>query len=205
MKMSWTAAATLLVGSALASGGAWAQAVVNQPAPAFSVQDASGKTVNLADFKGKHVVLEWVNPGCPFVQKHYNSGNMPATQKDAVAKGVVWLSVSSTAKEASDYKSPADLGAWQKSVSAAPTATLMDTDGKLGRAYGARTTPHMYVVDPQGKLIYAGAIDSKPSANPADIKLATNYVSQALTEALGGKPVSQAATTPYGCSVKYAT
>jgi hypothetical protein len=150
------------------------------------------------------VVLEWTNPGCPFVQKHYNSGNMPATQKDAVAKGAVWLSVSSTAKDASDYKAPADLGTWQKSVNAVPTATLMDTDGKLGKAYGARTTPHMYVIDPQGKLIYAGAIDSKPTANPADIKVATNYVGQALNEALAGKPVSQPSTTPYGCSVKYA-
>lgn len=204
MKMSWAATAVLCLGT-LATGGALAQAVVNQPAPAFSVQDASGKTVSLTDFKGKHVVLEWVNPGCPFVQKHYNSGNMPVTQKDAVAKGVVWLSVSSTAKDTSDYKSPAELGAWQKSVSAVPTATLMDTDGKVGKAYGARTTPHMYIVDPQGKLIYAGAIDSKPSANPADIKVATNYVGQALNEALAGKPVSQASTTPYGCSVKYAS
>jgi hypothetical protein len=192
MKMSWTATAVLCLGT-LAAGGAMAQAVVNQPAPAFSVQDASGKTVSLADFKGKHVVLEWVNPGCPFVQKHYNSGNMPVTQKDAVSKGVVWLSVSSTAKDTSDYKSPAELGAWQKSVSAVPTATLMDTDGKVGKAYGARTTPHMYIVDPQ------------PSANPADIKVATNYVGQALNEALAGKPVSQASTAPYGCSVKYAS
>lgn len=204
MKMSWTSAAVLCLGT-LSTTGAVAQAVVNQPAPAFSVQDTSGKTVNLADFKGKHVVLEWVNPGCPFVQKHYNSGNMPATQKDASAKGVVWLSVSSTAQSAGDYKSPADLGAWQKSVSAVTTATLMDTDGKVGKAYGARTTPHMYVIDPQGKLIYAGAIDSKPTANPADIKVATNYVGQALNEALAGKPVSQASTTPYGCSVKYAS
>ena len=188
-----------------ASAGAFAQAVVNQPAPTFSVQDASGKTVSLADFKGKHVVLEWVNPGCPFVQKHYNSGNMPATQKDATAKGVVWLAVSSTAKEASDYQPPAELNAWLKGKNAVPTATLMDTDGKVGRAYGARTTPHMYIVDPQGKLVYAGAIDSKPSANPADIKTATNYVSQALAESLAGKPVSVATTRAYGCSVKYSS
>lgn len=205
MKMTWTAAAALCLATLAAAPAAVAQAVVNQPAPAFSVQDASGKTVSLADFKGKHVVLEWTNPGCPFVQKHYNSGNMPATQKDAVAKGVVWLTVSSTAPSASDYKSPADLSAWMKSTSAVPTATLMDNDGKVGKAYGARTTPHMYVIDPQGKLIYAGAIDSKPTANAADIKVATNYVGQALNEALAGKPVSQASTTPYGCSVKYAS
>jgi peroxiredoxin len=195
-------AASLALGSAFSAA---AQAVVNQPAPAFSAKDATGKTVNLADFKGKHVVLEWVNPGCPFVQKHYNSGNMPATQKDAMAKGVVWLSVSSTAKDAGDHLPPAELAKWLQSKSAAPTATLIDEDGKLGRSYGARTTPHMYLIDPQGKLVYAGAIDSKPSANPADIKTATNYVKQAVGEAVSGKPVSQAQTQAYGCSIKYAS
>jgi peroxiredoxin len=194
--------ASLALGSAFTAA---AQAVVNQPAPAFSAKDATGKTVNLADFKGKHVVLEWVNPGCPFVQKHYNSANMPATQKDAMAKGVVWLSVSSTARDASDYLSPAELAKWLQSKSAAPTATLIDEDGRIGRSYGARTTPHMYLIDPQGKLVYAGAIDSKPSANPADIKTATNYVKQAVAEAVAGKPVSQAQTQAYGCSIKYAS
>jgi peroxiredoxin len=194
--------ASLALGSAFTAA---AQAVVNQPAPAFSAKDATGKTVNLADFKGKHVVLEWVNPGCPFVQKHYNSANMPATQKDAMAKGVVWLSVSSTARDAGDYLSPAELAKWLQSKSAAPTATLIDEDGRIGRSYGARTTPHMYLIDPQGKLVYAGAIDSKPSANPADIKTATNYVKQAVAEAVAGKPVSQAQTQAYGCSIKYAS
>jgi hypothetical protein len=146
-----------------------------------------------------------VNPGCPFVQKHYNSGNMPATQKDAMAKGVVWLSVSSTAKDAGDHLPPAELARWLQSKSGAPTATLIDEEGKLGRSYGARTTPHMYLIDPQGRLIYAGAIDSKPSANPADIKTATNYVKQAVGEAVAGKPVSQAQTQAYGCSIKYAS
>lgn len=194
--------ASLALGSAFTAA---AQAVVNQPAPAFTAKDATGKTVSLADFKGKHVVLEWVNPGCPFVQKHYNSANMPATQKDAMAKGVVWLSVSSTAKDAGDYLPPAELAKWLQSKSATPTATLIDEEGKLGRSYGARTTPHMYLIDPQGKLIYAGAIDSKPSANPADIKTATNYVKQAVAEAVAGKPVSQAQTQAYGCSIKYAS
>ena len=189
----------------VAGNVAWAQAVVGQAAPAFSATDTTGKPVALADFKGKHVVLEWVNPGCPFVQKHYNSGNMPATQKSATSKGVVWLAVSSTAKEASDYKSPGDLSSWLQGKGASPTATLMDLDGKVGRAYGARTTPHMYVIDPQGKLIYAGAIDSKPTANPDDIKTAVNYVNQAVGEALEGKPVSQATTRAYGCSIKYAS
>jgi len=199
----WSIAVALGCGL-VAAGGAFAQAAVNQPAPAFSAQDASGKTLNLADFKGKYVVLEWVNPGCPFVQKHYDSGNMPTLQKQATGKGVVWLAVSSTAKDAGDYMAPAELNGWMKTKAAAPTAVLMDTDGKIGRAYGARTTPHMYVVDPAGKLIYAGAIDSKPSTNPADIKTATNYVSQALGEALAGKAVTQAATKSYGCSIKYA-
>jgi peroxiredoxin len=184
--------------------GAAAQAVVGQPAPAFSAVDTSGKTVALADYKGKHVVLEWVNPGCPFVQKHYNSGNMPATPKSATARGVTWLSISSTAKDASDYRAPADLAAWMRSKAGVPTATLMDPDGKIGRAYGARTTPHMYVVDPAGKLVYAGAIDSKPTTHAADIKTATNYVNQTVGELLAGKAVSQPTTRAYGCSIKYA-
>ena len=201
---TWILTSVLSAGL-LAAAGASAQAVVGQPAPAFSATDTAGKPVTLADYKGKHVVLEWVNPGCPFVQKHYDSGNMPATQKSAAAKGVVWLSVNSTAKDAGDYMSPSELAAWQKSKDAAPTGTLMDVEGKVGRAYGARTTPHMYLIDPQGKLVYAGAIDSKPTANPADIKTATNYVNQAIGEALSGKPVSQATSRAYGCSIKYAS
>jgi len=208
MNKTWITLAATSAGLAasLAATPAFAQAVVGQLAPAFAaVPDTQGKPASLADFKGKYVVLEWVNPGCPFVQKHYNSGNMPATQKSAEAKGVVWLSVNSTARDASDYKSPADLNAWLQSKGATPTATLMDADGKLGKAYGARTTPHMYVIDPQGKLIYAGAIDSKASANPADIKTATNYITQALAEAQAGKAVSHPTSPAYGCSVKYAS
>ncbi len=160
--------------------------------------------MNLSDFKGRHVVIEWTNPGCPYVQKHYvASSNMPATQKAATAKGVVWLSVNSTAKAHRDYLAPTELSAWQKQHGAAPTATLMDADGKVARAYGARTTPHMYIVDPAGKLIYAGGIDSIASASAADIKTATNHVNVALAEALAGKPLSQPVTRAYGCSVKY--
>jgi peroxiredoxin len=203
MKRVW------ILGSAFAAGffistGAAAQAVIGQPAPAFSAVDANGKTVSLADFKGKHVVLEWVNPGCPYVQKHYNSGNMPATQKAAIAKGVTWLSVSSTAKDAGDYRRPLELAGWIQGKGGAPSATLIDESGKIGRAYGARTTPHMYLIDPQGKLLYAGAIDSKPTSNPADIASATNYVNQAISEALAGKPVSTPTSRAYGCSIKYA-
>ncbi|MEQ1683585.1 MAG: thioredoxin family protein [Burkholderiaceae bacterium] len=197
---------SLAFGAALLGTGAcMALATVGQPAPAFTATDTSGKTVTLADFKGKYVVLEWTNPGCPFVQKHYDSGNMPATQKEATAKGAVWLSINTTAKDAGDYMQPAELQGWMKSKSGAPTATLMDSDSKVGRAYGARTTPHLYIIDPQGKLVYAGAIDSKPTANPADIKTATNYVTQALGEAMAGKPVSRATTQAYGCSVKYSS
>lgn len=191
--------------SALAAGPALAVATVGQPAPAFTVADTNGKPVSLADFKGKHVVLEWVNPGCPFVVKHYSSSNMQGTQKEATAKGVVWLTVSSTAPDASDYKKPADLAKWMQGQKAAATATLMDDDGKLGKAYGARTTPHMYIVDPAGTLVYAGGIDDKPSSNAADIPSSKNYVKAALAETLAGKPVTQASTRPYGCSVKYSS
>ena len=190
---------------ALAAAGALAAAAVGQAAPAFSAVNTAGKTVALADFKGKHVVLEWVNPGCPFVVKHYDSSNMQSTQKEAAAKGVVWLVINSTAPEAKDFLAPAAMSKWMQGHQAAATATLMDADGKVGKAYGARTTPHMYIINPAGMLVYAGAIDSKPSSNPADIPSAINHVKAALAETLAGKPVSVATTKPYGCSVKYAT
>jgi hypothetical protein len=180
-----------------------ATAIVGQPAPPFSITDASGKAVSLADFKGKTVVLEWVNPGCPYVRKHYDSANMQATQKGATDKGVVWLSVNSTALGHYDYKKPADMAAWMQAQKAAATHTLMDSDGKTGKAYGARTTPHMYVVDVKGMLAYAGGIDDTPSASVADVKTAKNYVHAALADIAAGKPVTQPVTRPYGCSVKY--
>jgi peroxiredoxin len=199
------AAAVALGATFLMGTHAVAAPAVGQMAPDFVAVDTAGKQHRLSDFAGKFVVLEWTNPGCPFVRKHYNSGNMPATQKAATAQGVVWLSVNSTERAASDYLQPAALDAWMKSQKAAPTAVLMDEDGVIGQAYGARTTPHMFVIDPQGKLVYAGAIDSKASANPADIKTATNYVKQAVGVATAGKPVSQAQTQAYGCSIKYAS
>ncbi|MFT3818864.1 MAG: thioredoxin family protein [Rubrivivax sp.] len=195
-----------LIASLLLSAAApltLAAAVVGQPAPAFTATDVNGKTVSLADFKGRHVVLEWVNPGCPYVQKHYGAANMQATQKAATDQGVVWLSVNTVAREHVDYKPPAELAAWMKNQKAAATATLMDSEGTIGRAYGARTTPHLYVINPAGTLVYVGAIDSKPTANPADITSATNHVKAALAETLAGKPVSVSSTRPYGCSVKY--
>lgn len=177
---------------------------IGQPAPAFELKDTSGKTVKLADFKGKHVVLEWVNPGCPFVVKHYGSQNMQGLQKTYTAKDVVWLSVNSTAKSAGDYLEPAALNAkLVKDWGAAPTAVLMDESGKVGRAYAAKTTPHMYVIDPAGKLVYAGGIDDKRTSNQADVKTANNFVKAALAESMAGKPVSTPTATPYGCSVKY--
>jgi peroxiredoxin len=182
-----------------------ASPAVGQSAPDFALRDTSGKAVKLSDFRGKHVVLEWTNPGCPYVRKHYDSGNMPATQKDAVDKGVVWLAINSTSKSSDEYLEPAKLIAWQKERKASPTATLIDEEGTAGKAYGARTTPHMYIVDPQGRLIYAGGIDSIPSSNPDDIRKAVNYVRQGLNEALAGKPLSAAVTRPYGCSVKYSS
>jgi peroxiredoxin len=203
MKNLLIAAACTLV--AVVSSAAPAAATVGQIAPAFTAVDTSGKTVSLADFKGRHVVLEWVNPGCPYVQKHYVSANMQGTQREAAAKGVVWLAVNSTATEHGDYKTPAAMAQWMQGQQAAAAATLMDVDGKVGRAYGARTTPHMYIVDPKGTLVYAGGIDNKPSANPGDVATATNHVKVALAETLAGKPVTQATTRPYGCSVKYSS
>jgi hypothetical protein len=187
----------------LAAAGTQAAATVGQPAPDITLKDTTGKTVRLSDFKGKHVVLEWTNPGCPFVRKHYDSGNMPATQKDAAGKDVVWLAVNSTEKASGDYLEPAKLSGWLKERQSVPTAILMDEEGTAGRAYGARTTPHMYIVNPQGQLIYAGGIDSIASAKVDDIPRATNYVKTGLAEALAGKPLTAATTRPYGCSIKY--
>lgn len=199
------AAAVALGATFLMGTNALAAPAVGQKAPDFVAVDTAGKQHRLSDFAGKFVVLEWTNPGCPFVRKHYGSGNMPATQKSATAKGVVWLAVNSTERAASDYLKPVALDAWMKEHSAAPTAVLMDEDGIIGQAYGARTTPHIFIIDPKGVLVYAGGIDSIPSARVDDIKTATNYVSQALGEAFGGKPISAAATKAYGCSIKYKT
>lgn len=178
-------------------------ATPGQPAPDFTLPATDGKPVKLSDSKGKWVVLEWVNPGCPYVQKHYDSRNMQGLQKEYGGKDVVWLSVNSTKPSHADYLKPEAMAAWMKEKGGAPRAVLMDEQGKTGRAYDARTTPHMYVIDPAGKLVYAGAIDDKRSTNPADVKTAKNYVRAALSEAMAGKPVTTASTTAYGCTVKY--
>jgi peroxiredoxin len=187
---------------ALVAAGAIAS-TPGAPAPDFSVTDTAGKAVKLSDYKGKFVVLEWTNPECPFVQKHYNSKNMQDLQKEWGAKDVVWLAINSTNQSSSEFKTAAQMDAWLKTQGAAPKSALIDASSATGRAYAAKTTPHMFVVDPTGKVLYNGAIDDKRSANPADARTAKNYVRAALTEATGGKPVTVASTTPYGCSVKY--
>ena len=180
-----------------------AAAVVGQAAPDFSAKDSNGATQSLSAYKGKFVVLEWVNFECPFVGKHYGSGHMQELQKTYTGKGVVWLSINSSATGKQGYYAADKVDALVQQKSAAPTAYLLDTAGTVGREYGAKTTPHMFIVDPKGTLIYAGGIDDTPSTDQADIKTAKNYVQKALDEALAGKPVSTASTQSYGCSVKY--
>lgn len=199
------AAAVALGATFLMGANAFAAPAVGQPAPEFVAIDTAGNAHKLSDFAGKFVVLEWTNPGCPVVRKHYGSGNIPATQKAATARGVVWLAINSTERAASNYLQPAALDDWMKQQNAAPTAVLMDEDGSIGHAYGARTTPHIFIVDPKGMLVYSGAIDSMASGRPDDVKTATNYVSQALDEAFGGRPISAPATRAYGSSVNYKT
>ena len=195
--------ALLIAAFAVASTPVLAAPVPGQPAPAFRGIDVNGKPVSLADFRGKTVVLEWNNPNCPFVQKHYTSGNMQSLQQKNTAAGVVWLAINSTTESHSDYMAPAKLAAWFGEQKAAPTAVVMDPKGEIGRAYGAKVTPHMYVIDAKGTLVYAGAIDDKRSANPADIKTSTNHVAAALGEVAAGKAVTTSTTTAYGCTIKY--
>ncbi len=180
-----------------------AAAKVDQPAPAFELLDSTGKKRSLAEFKGKTVVLEWTNHECPFVKKHYGSGNMQRQQREAVAGGVVWLSINSSAPGNQGHVDGGGAQSVRSKASAAQTAYLLDPKGTVGRSYGAKTTPHMYVIDPKGVLRYAGGIDSIPSPDTADIAKATQYVPQVLAELAAGKPVSVAVTRPYGCSVKY--
>ncbi|MET3526265.1 thioredoxin family protein [Phenylobacterium koreense] len=178
--------------------------VLGQPAPAFAAQDGDGKTRSLAEFKGKTVVLEWTNAGCPYVQKHYKSGNMQALQKSAARDGVVWLTLVSSAPGKQGYVSPAEARTWKASNDAGSAALLLDPGGQVGKAYDARTTPHMYVVDKAGTLVYMGGIDDRPTADPASLKGAKNYVTAALSDVKAGRAVATPVSRPYGCSVKYA-
>lgn len=173
-----------------------------QQAPDFSLRDLAGKTAGPAQFKGRTVVLEWNNPNCPYVQKHYGAGNMQGLQQADKGK-TVWLAINSTNPASGDFMSAEALVKWVAGQKSAPTHYLLDPDGSVGRLYGAKTTPHMYIINPQGRVVYAGAIDDKRSADPADIPGATNYVKAALGALARGEPVKHASTQPYGCSVKY--
>lgn len=177
--------------------------LIGNPAPAFTLSDSNGRSQSLAQYRGKYVVLEWINHDCPYVRKHYNSGNMQRLQREYAGRGVVWLSINSSAAGKQGHFDNAEINRRQAEKNAAPTAYLIDTPGTVGRAYGAQTTPHMYIINPQGVVIYQGAIDSDSSSDPDTIATATNYVSQALNEAMAGRPVSTATTRSYGCSVKY--
>lgn len=189
--------------AAVVSSGAFAAVTVGSAAPDFSLPDANGKTQTLSQYKGKTVVLEWNNPGCPFVQKHYSSGNIPKQQADATKEGVVWLTINSGASGKQGHLDNAGAQAFVAQYHAAPSAYLFDGDGKIGHLYGAKTTPHMYIIDAGGTLRYMGGIDSIASTDKDDLAKATQYVPQALAELKAGKPISVATSEPYGCGVKY--
>ncbi|MEI7446992.1 MAG: redoxin domain-containing protein [Burkholderiales bacterium] len=183
--------------------GARADAQPGTPAPSFTLRDTSGRAVSLADYRGRTVVLEWTNPGCPFVRKHYVSGNLPALQSRWRARGVAWLTISSTHPGHADFLPPAALAGALKAWGAAPDAVLDDADGTTGQFYGARTTPQMWVIDGSGTVRFAGGIDDRRSTNPEDVKIARNHVDAALEDLRAGRPVAIASAPPYGCSVKY--
>ena len=193
----------LLIGLAALAPIARSAVTVGQPAPDFSLVDLNGQAHRLSDFRGKTVVLEWTNPECPIVGKHYRSGNMPSLQKSATADGVVWLAINSSHPGSFGDFPPARVAEWLKSHGAAPTEYLRDPDGSVGHLYGAHATPDMFVITPSGTLIYAGAIDSIPSADEADIAHATNYVRAALNSLKAGQPVAVPTSRPYGCAIKY--
>jgi peroxiredoxin len=176
---------------------------VGAQAPVFTATDSRGHGQSLGQYKGKYVVLEWHNQGCPFTRKHYVSGNMQNLQKEWTAKGVVWFTVISSAPGMQGYVTPPQENTYMSQMHAAPTAALMDSDGRLGHLYNAKTTPQMFVIDPAGKVIYTGAIDDKPTPDVEDIRRADNYVTDALTAAMAGKPIAVPYTRSYGCSVKY--
>ena len=195
---------------ALAPGGialprsVWAAAKVGEPAPAFSINATTGKAVSLGDQRGKLVVLEWTNHDCPYVRKHYESGNMQALQKEAAASGVVWLTVISSAPGTQGHVSTSEADQLTATRKASPTAVLFDPTGTVGKAYGATNTPHMYVIDKAGTLVYAGAIDDRPTSRKSDVPGANNYVRAALQAVAAGQPVKTPVTRAYGCTVKYA-
>jgi peroxiredoxin len=195
----------LTVLTTLAAGALYAGDVppVGSAAPDFSAPDTTGKTQSLSEFKGKYVVLEWFNPECPFVKKHYGSDNMQKLQQEYTSKGVVWLTIDSNAPGTEGNLTAEQAQKIMNSWKTKQTALLLDPDSKIAKVYGAKNTPNMVVINPEGKIVYEGAIDSKASPNPADIPTSTNYVKAALDESLGGKAVSNAQTKPYGCHITY--
>lgn len=199
-----TSVACLIVAAAFAATAS-AAPKIGAPAPAFSATDTKGQTRSLSDFRGKTVILEWTNHGCPYVQKHYDTGNMQALQKDATEDGIVWLTVISSAPGKQGHVSPERADALTEERDAAPMAVLLDPEGRVGRAYDARTTPHMYIIDPEGTLRYMGAIDDRPTARHSDVEGARNYVREALAAMEKGEDIAEPATRAYGCSVKYAS
>lgn len=193
-----------VVALCIAISPAGATPTIGTKAPDFTVTDSHGKTHKLADFAGKTVVLEWSNEGCPFVAKHYNTGNMQALQKKYTGEGVVWLTVISSAQGQQGYKTAEEANAWKHKAGAHSSAVILDPHGQFGRNFDAKTTPHMYVIDKAGTLVYAGAIDDKPTTDKADVAGAKNFVAAALDATLKGQPVPVAETKAYGCSIKYA-
>ena len=202
MKRNLAVYATLALAAMLAAGWAWA-ARVGERAPDFTATDSNGKTHTLSEYAGKYVVLEWTNRDCPFTQKHYKSGNMQQLQREWTSRGIIWLTVASSAPGAQGYVTAAQENEYLKETGAAPSAVLLDPTGQVGHLYDAKTTPHMFVINPQGTLIYDGAIDDRPTTDLGDVKGARNYVSLALEEAMAGKSVGVPTSRPYGCSVKY--
>ena len=184
---------------------AQSQATVGEAAPSFTLPDTDGETHSLADFEGQYVVLEWLNFECPFVGKHYGSGNMQQLQETYTDEGVVWLSIVSSAEGRQGYYPPEEMKAQKQKHNGDMNAILMDPSGEVGKTYGATVTPHMYIINPEGELIYKGGIDDKPTTDEADIEGATNYVRNALTQAMNGEEVSPKTAQPYGCTVKYAS
>lgn len=187
----------------ISTTAAWAVPEIGRPAPAFTAVDSNGKSHALSDFKGKTVILEWTNDGCPYVKKHYGAGNMQKIQKDLTAEGAVWLSIISSAPGKQGYVDGKGANALTASRGASPTAVLLDPTGKVGKLYEAQTTPHMYVIDSKGVLRYMGAIDDQPNTDASKIASARNYVREAFAAVKAGKQVEATATDPYGCSVKY--
>jgi peroxiredoxin len=199
-----TGLAVVTKGGLVLPSPAWAAPKVGAPAPAFTTTATSGKAVSLAEQRGKIVVLEWTNHDCPYVRKHYDTSNMQALQKEATGQGIVWLTIISSAPDTQGHVSAAQADELTVTRKAGPTAVLLDPTGVVGKAYGATNTPHMYVIDKAGTLMYAGAIDDRPTTRRSDVPGARNYVREALQAVAAGQPVKTPATRAYGCTVKYA-